>query len=270
MPRPPFWPKRPSKPSSAPAYVNASRVQLRRAMERFAAETPSGSRVLDAGAGTSPYRRLFRRHHYEASDFAQLPKKYAPLDYVCDITAIPTEDDRFDRVICNQVLEHVPEPAQAIRELYRVLKPGGLIFCSAPLFYAEHQRPYDFYRYTQFALRRLFTEAGFEIASIERLEGVFGTTAYQFQQMWLFLPRTVDDLRQLNVGGRIVYLAPFVLGTRWMAGHLRKLYSAAEVRWKYVGHGMPKNWVVIARKPNPVLDERATIRRRSADESGRS
>ncbi len=146
---------------------------------------------------------------------------YAPLDYVCELTDIPVEDGRFDRILFNQVLEHLPEPGRALAELHRVLKPGGLIFCSVPLFFAEHQIPHDYYRYTRFALRRLFDEAGFEIDRISWLEGYFGTVAYQFQLMQRSLPKGIDTLRAIEPGWRILYLAPLVSLTRRLAGAAR-------------------------------------------------
>ncbi|WP_435770170.1 class I SAM-dependent methyltransferase [Nocardioides sp. SYSU DS0651] len=231
-------------------YVNASRVQLKRQMQRFAKGTRPGMLVLDAGAGRSPYRKLFKHAQYEAADFAQLGTDYAPLDYVCDITDIPVEDERFDRVVFNQVMEHLPEPDRALAELHRVLKPGGRLFCSVPLFFPEHQVPYDFYRYTQFALRRLFEEAGFEIMRIEWLEGYFGTVAYQFKMMHGHLPADLGAVRALGVGRkRALTVAPTILFTRWLAGRLSRFYADAETHWKYTDGGMPKNYVVVAQKP---------------------
>ncbi len=205
--------------------------------------------VLDAGAGHSPYRPLFRHARYESADFAQLDTPYAAIDYVCDLTDIPVEDGRFDRVICNQVLEHLPEPGRALAELNRVLKPGGRILLSAPLFFEEHQRPYDFYRYTQFALRRLFSDAGFEVRRLEWLEGYFGTVSYQFHQMQRFLPADVAAVRALAPGWRVVYAAPVILTTRRLARWLQRFYARADIAWKTTAAGMPKNYVVVARKP---------------------
>lgn len=246
---------RDSKPRKrrSKGYVNPSRVQLRRQMVRFAKGTRRGMIVLDAGAGRSPYRGLFKHAQYEAADFAQLGTEYAPLDYVCDLTDIPVEDGRFDRVVFNQVLEHLPEPARALAELNRVIKPGGRIFCSVPLYYAEHQQPYDFYRYTQFALKRLFEEAGFEIMRIEWLEGYFGTMAYQFAMMHRNLPADLSEVKALGVGKRrALTVAPTLLFTRWMALRLSRFYASADGDWKYTKGGMPKNYVVVASKPVPA------------------
>jgi SAM-dependent methyltransferase len=231
------------------SYVNPSRVHLRKAVRRFARGTKKGMLVLDAGAGKSPYRGLFKHATYEAADFAELGTNYAPLDYVCDITDIPVEDGRFDRVLFNQVLEHLPEPGRALTELHRVLKPGGRVFCSVPLFYEEHQKPYDFFRYTQFSLRRLFEEAGFEVVRIEWLEGYLGTVSYQFHQMQRWLPKDLRSIRAMGVGWRIVYVAPMIFATRFAARRLREPFARADIAWKYTAAGMPKNYVVVARKP---------------------
>ncbi|MFD7075638.1 class I SAM-dependent methyltransferase [Nocardioides sp. NPDC059952] len=246
-----------------PRHINPSRVRLRQEMARFAKGTKRGMRVLDAGAGRSPYRKLFKHARYEAADFAQLSSAYAPLDYVCDITDIPVDDGSFDRVICNQVLEHVPEPEKAIGELYRVLKPGGRIFLSAPLFFAEHQKPYDFFRYTQFSLRKMFEEAGFEIARMNWLEGYFGTVAYSYQMMAKNLPAGVDELRGRGLRWKLAYVAPIVLLNRKLAVRLSRLYARLEVSGRRLERGMPKNYVVVARKP--ADDTRPVTKRPEAE-----
>jgi SAM-dependent methyltransferase len=230
--------------------LNSSRVHLRRAVARFARGTEPGMLVLDAGAGTSPYRDLFAHARYEAADFREPSAKYPPLDYVCDLTDIPVEDGRFDRVVFNQVLEHLPEPARALAELHRVLKPGGQILCSVPLFFGEHQIPHDYYRYTRFALRRLFEQAGFEVGAITWLEGYFGTMSYQFRMMHNALPADLAAIRAVAPGWRAVKLIPLVVLTRLLSGVLADAYAKADVRWKYrPRNGMPKNYVVRATKP---------------------
>ncbi len=95
--------------------------------------------MLDAGAGEGPYRNHFTHTQYEAADFEQVPdKEYSGNQHVCDLTSIPVEDDRYDLVFLSQVLEHLPQPALVLSEPHRVLKPGGRVWASAPLFYEEH------------------------------------------------------------------------------------------------------------------------------------
>jgi SAM-dependent methyltransferase len=50
-----------------------------------------------------------------------------------DITALSFADDIFDVVICNHVLEHIPDDRQAMREIIRVLKPGGWAILQVPI-----------------------------------------------------------------------------------------------------------------------------------------
>jgi SAM-dependent methyltransferase len=227
-------------------FVNSSRVHLAREMKAFAKRTKAGMLVLDAGAGKSPYKHLFKHVRYEAADFAEFDTRYAPLNYVCDLTDIPVEDNRFDRIILNQVLEHLPEPKQVLVELYRVLKPGGLILCTCPLFYPEHHGPYDFFRYTQYGLRKLFTEAGFRVQRLDWLEGYFGTVGFQFHEMSRRLPR---DARAVAADWRAIYLQPLLSVTRLISKLLAGAFSRADLRWRYKKSGMPKNYLVIAKKP---------------------
>lgn len=145
-----------------------------------AAIVPAGSKVLDVGAGSAPYRALFAHCHYKTQDFSQLREDqlrnggYSPIDFVSDARSIPVPDGSFDAIVCTEVLEHVPEPIAVVREFGRIVGLGGRLILTAPLGSGIHQEPYHFYGgYTPFWYERFLSEAGFEAIVIVPNEGTF-------------------------------------------------------------------------------------------------
>ncbi len=75
---------------------------------------------------------------------------------VCDAHSIPFEDNSFDGVIVQAVLEHVVDPWQCVEEIHRVLKEDGLVYAETPFMQQVHGGCYDFTRFTHLGHRRLF------------------------------------------------------------------------------------------------------------------
>ena len=232
------------------AAGNSSRTYLHRFLARAGEAVRPGQRVLDAGSGRAPYRKLFRHAAYETADFVAVKgKKYREPDYVCDLAAIPVEDARFDHVLLTQVLEHIPEPAVVLAELHRVMKPGGTLWLTAPLFYAEHERPYDFFRYTRYGLQHLLEGAGFSVREVEWMEGYLGTLSYQAKLLSRSLPATRADY---GGGLRGTVLACGAKLTRRAARRAANGLASLDLRYKFVASGLPKNYQVVAVKPDTV------------------
>lgn len=83
----------------------------------------SPQKVLHFAPEQAFYKRFRKMTHleYKTSDLN------SPLaDVKADICDLPFEDNSYDIIFCNHVLEHIPDDHQAMKELYRVLKPGGL------------------------------------------------------------------------------------------------------------------------------------------------
>ena len=130
-----------------------------------------GKRVLDVGSGDRPYDALFTGAGVTAFDVPGNPR----ADLHGSIDAIPVEDASFDAVLCLQVLEHVPDPGAAVRELRRVVKPGGRVLLSTHGVYPFHPNPDDLWRWTHTGLERLF-QTNAEWTSVTVRPGA-GTTA---------------------------------------------------------------------------------------------
>jgi len=160
-----------------------------------AATVPPGSRVLDVGAGTCPYRPLFAKCHYQTQDFKKYEgvklgntREYGLIDYVSDITHIPLADGSLDVILCTEVLEHVPEPIEALRELARLLKPGGRMFLTAPLGSGLHQLPFHYYGgYTPEWYRHFAKKFALDIVEITANGGFFKLLAQECTRFaWTF------------------------------------------------------------------------------------
>jgi SAM-dependent methyltransferase len=226
--------------------INSSRKRLFSENRIFAEAIPPGAIVLDAGAGDAPYKPLFAHTIYESADFEKVDKPYAQSTHVCDLKSIPVEDCRYDYIVFNQVMEHLPEPMLILKELFRVLKPGGKIIYTAPLFYEEHEQPYDYYRYTQFAVRYLFSEAGFAFDKLEWLDGYYATVAYQMNTMARYLPTNPIDVAPGLLG---ILLSPFLLLLRSQMAALSILFHWLEMKQKITSRGYPKNYVAVLSRP---------------------
>jgi SAM-dependent methyltransferase len=141
-------------------------------LEWLSSQQVAGLEILDVGCGDRPYERLFAA----ASRIVgfDIPGN-AHADLHGSIDAIPVEDASFDVVVCLQVLEHVPDPAAAVRELRRVVRPGGRVLASTHGIYPYHPNPDDLWRWTHTGLERLFRENG-EWSSVSARAGA-GTAA---------------------------------------------------------------------------------------------
>ena len=86
-------------------------------------------------APEQPFLGRFRKMKHLDLTTADL---FSPLaDVRCDIQAMPFAANTFDVIFCNHVLEHVEDDAKAMRELYRVMRPGGFGIFQVPVDYAR-------------------------------------------------------------------------------------------------------------------------------------
>lgn len=107
--------------------------------------------VVDIGAGRAPYKKFVKCNKYIAIDKEN--RGVANDLILADINSgIPLPDESVDLIIMTEVLEHLKNPLNALKEAYRILKDNGLLLLTTPMTWPIHERPNDFFRYTQFGL----------------------------------------------------------------------------------------------------------------------
>lgn len=172
---PASWPgaERRDPPMSSPTWV--VRSALARWLRAQAAELRGGQpvRILDVGCGVKPYYPFFAE---VASEYVGVDVVENPVaELLGPVEALPVEDASFDVVLCTQVLEHCDDPAQAVRELRRVTRPGGRVLASTHGVQVYHPSPVDYWRWTHEGLARLFTTSA-EWSSVD-VEPAAGTAS---------------------------------------------------------------------------------------------
>lgn len=129
-----------------------------------------GGVILDFGCGSKPYEHLFQSEKYIGCDIFESGhgKDDKKADVFYDGHTLPFESGHFDVILTTQVLEHVQYFDQVFKELVRVLKKNGIFIATVPLAGEEHEKPYDFRRFTTFGINNLFDEYGIELLEIKK------------------------------------------------------------------------------------------------------
>ncbi len=139
-------------------------------------------RVLDVGAGRGGWQNVLQGAHddvrYESLE--RSPRgSFVPTHRgdVLDMAMVP--DEAYDTLYCSQVLEHVPDPSQALAEMQRKLVPGGKLLLSVPTMARRHELPHDYFRYTPEGVRALLERAGFAVVELGTYGGVLSLLHHQ-------------------------------------------------------------------------------------------
>jgi SAM-dependent methyltransferase len=158
------------RPATLDSYVNVCLLleAVQGALGSFKGQ------VLDVGCGRMPYKSLILSEQSRATRYIGLDlptDNYDPPDLLWDGLTIPLPDCSVDSAMLTEVLEHCPEPEAVMKEVHRVLRPGGFLFLTVPFIWPIHDVPHDEFRYTPFSLRRILESVGFSDAPIEATGG---------------------------------------------------------------------------------------------------
>jgi SAM-dependent methyltransferase len=144
-------------------------------------------KLADIGCGHVPFYNTYKPYITEniCIDWPNSAHINQYLDLTCDLNQpIPLPDSSFNTIIISEVLEHIAEPDLIWREMTRLLMPDGKILLSVPFLYRIHEAPFDFYRYTEFALKKYAEKNKLEVIEFK----AFGD-----------LPEVLTDILSKNV-----------------------------------------------------------------------
>lgn len=130
--------------------------------------------LLDLGCGFAPLYGLYKKYSSSVTlvDWGNSLHQNQFLDFEMDLNKkLMFENNQFDTVLLTDVLEHIYEPKQLLAEIYRILKPDGKLILGVPFLYWIHEQPHDYYRYTEFALKKMIEDENFKIEYIDAYGG---------------------------------------------------------------------------------------------------
>lgn len=205
-------------------HHGAPRRELNEVLSRFAGTVPTDARVIEVGAGLYDHSRFFSG---SIERFNADPD--TSPDILGDAHHMPIDDETYDVAVCISTLEHVRDPYQVTREIFRVLKPGGRVFAWIPFYFGVHDFPIDVSRFTEEGMVVLFEEAGFEEIKTNRdpWSGLFHNLSNTVHYVF---PRT-SHRRPVRAANRALFLlarSGFALDRR-LDLKLRTLYAGAAV-----------------------------------------
>jgi SAM-dependent methyltransferase len=229
-----IWNPRRGRHEANPAYVSLGSLflvdQLAGPYQRVI-ETHARGRLLDCGCGDVPYYHFYRERVTSTTcvDWGASAHGRLHVDQEVDLNQpLPFEAASFDTVLLADVLEHIAEPVRLVHEIARVLAPEGKLIVLVPFLYRVHEAPYDYYRYTAYALEHLCRQAGLEIVELEPYGGY---------------PDVLLDLLNKGLAAAPLLCRAFLVGARWVSR------ARFVQRWRESTKGaFPLGYCVVATK----------------------
>ncbi len=215
--------------------------------------------LLDIGCGQKPYVGLFRAQQHIGIDWPNSLHCQDVVDAFADAAHLPFADASFDMVLCTEVLEHLPEPHLAVNEMARVLKSGGTLVLSVPFLFHIHEQPWDYCRFTVYALRYLLEKNHFEVTTLISRGGTFTVGFDLLIRAWGAFLKLV--LRRSGVSSRLFHIVmtafvswPQHAAARW--GIFLAERAPTAVKYLDPSHSITLGYVVVAKRASDVRHRR--------------
>jgi Methylase involved in ubiquinone/menaquinone biosynthesis len=215
------------------AYFSPATLSLSNTLIPQLRAAASG-KLLDVGSGTMPFRSsvIDLVDEYRSLD---IERRVPEVDIVADVRDMDSvNSDTFDVLLCSQVLEHISEPDKAIKEMARVLRPGGRLVLTVPFLGRLHEEPFDYFRFTKYGLESLLDAAGLQVKQILPTGSLLCFLGHQVSTLLVCSVWDVPILKDMSFWANMILV---VLPCYWL-DRLLGMHKK-----------MPLNYVAVAVKP---------------------
>src|SRR3989344_1942625 len=147
-----------------------------------------GGVIIDLGGGKNPSYERFWNINPEKFIRVDINKKSEP-DVIADLNEpLPFSNNFADVIFLFNVIYILENPGIVLKEIYRVLKPGGKLFITSPFIFNEAKEPTDYWRFTSEGLEKLLKESDFNTITIESVGERFSAAVYLISSFLFFWP----------------------------------------------------------------------------------
>lgn len=146
-------------------------------LERFLRQHKTDARALVVNCKDSPYQIYFK-NRYRVNH-----KDESGVDEVVDYYHMPFEDESYEVILCTGLLEHLAEPEDALKEMKRILKPGGKILLGASSAFSVHDAPHDYFHFTPYGLEYLLEKQNWKHVEVRGSCGTMKTMGILLQRI---------------------------------------------------------------------------------------
>ncbi|MCB1706409.1 MAG: class I SAM-dependent methyltransferase [Halioglobus sp.] len=199
-------------------------------------------RLLDLGCGKVPLFSAYENYVTDniCVDWDNSLHRNEYLDSECDLNEkLPFPDKEFDTIILSDVLEHIPKPEDLWQEMSRILAIDGRVIVNVPFYYWLHEQPHDYYRYTEFALRRFVEGSGLRLVNIRPIGGA---------------PEIMADIFAKNILGLPLLGHAIAVFCQWLTARFVETRVGEKISGR-TSHSFPLGYFLIAEKPENVQEE---------------
>lgn len=157
---------------------------VKEVLEKYVTPTKIKS-ILDIGCGEQPFKQLLDKNiNYKSLDFSQNTQNN--VDYIYSLLHDIDIKEKFDFLMCTEVLEHIPNWDSAFTNFSKLINTNGKILITCPFLYPLHEEPYDFWRPTGYSIEFYANKYNFSVIEKQKAGDFWSVLGTVLASSYLF------------------------------------------------------------------------------------